>query len=130
MVTTTTGADCALQSRTGELKFTKWRTWYRVTSAEPALASDSVDRAPVVVLHGGPGSAHDYLLAYAELAASGHAVVHYDQLGCGRSTHLPYQDPSFWTIELFLARNHRKTSGDRLSGAEPAQMNRSCPRGV
>jgi L-proline amide hydrolase len=114
MVTTTTGADCALQSRTGELKFTKWRTWYRVTSAEPALASDSVDRAPVVVLHGGPGSAHDYLLAYAELAASGHAVVHYDQLGCGRSTHLPYQDPSFWTIELFLEQLDTVLAGLQL----------------
>ena len=30
----------------------------------------------------------------------------------------------------FLARNHRKTSGDRLSGTEPAQMSRSCRRGV
>jgi hypothetical protein len=29
-----------------------------------------------------------------------------------------------------LARNHRKTSGDRLSGTEPAQMSRSCRRGV
>ena len=28
-----------------------------------------------------------------------------------------------------LAPNHRKTSGDRLSGTEPAQMNRSCVEG-
>jgi len=55
-----------------------------------------------VVLHGGPGSAHDYLLAYADLAATGRAVVHYDQLGCGRSTHLPYEPTAFWTIDLFL----------------------------
>jgi L-proline amide hydrolase len=29
--------------------------------------------------------------------------VHYDQLGCGNSTHLPDADPSYWTVELFLA---------------------------
>jgi L-proline amide hydrolase len=28
--------------------------------------------------------------------------VHYDQLGGGRSTHLPDADPGFWTVSLFL----------------------------
>jgi L-proline amide hydrolase len=28
--------------------------------------------------------------------------VHYDQLGCGNSTHLPDQGTDFWTVELFL----------------------------
>jgi L-proline amide hydrolase len=30
-------------------------------------------------------------------------VIHYDQLGCGNSSHLPDQDAAFWTVELFLA---------------------------
>jgi len=29
-------------------------------------------------------------------------VVHYDQLGCGNSTHLREADPGFWTVQLFL----------------------------
>ena len=32
-------------------------------------------------------------------------VIFYDQLGCGKSTHLPEKngDEAFWTVELFLA---------------------------
>jgi L-proline amide hydrolase len=30
-------------------------------------------------------------------------VIHYDQLGNGRSTHLPEKGTDFWTVELFLA---------------------------
>ncbi|NJP66746.1 proline iminopeptidase-family hydrolase [Streptomyces sp. ventii] len=57
---------------------------------------------PVVVLHGGPGSTHDYLRVLAELSGHGHPVVHYDQLGNGGSTHLPDRGPEFWTVQLFL----------------------------
>jgi len=81
----------------GTVGFRDWRTWYRVTGE---LAGS--DRAPVVVLHGGPGATHDYTLRMARLAEHGHPVVHYDQLGCGRSTHLPDRGPDFWTVELFL----------------------------
>ena len=35
--------------------------------------------------------------------AVGRPVIHYDQLGCGNSTHVPDADPSYWTVELFLA---------------------------
>lgn len=58
--------------------------------------------APLVVLHGGPGIAHNYCLMMANLAADGRAVVHYDQLGCGGSTHLPDAPADFWTPELFV----------------------------
>jgi hypothetical protein len=34
---------------------------------------------------------------------SGRAVIFYDQLGAGRSTHLRDKEPGFWTVELFLA---------------------------
>ena len=39
----------------------------------------------VMMLHGGPGATHDYLLAFSDLAQHGYRVVYYDQLGCGRS---------------------------------------------
>jgi len=59
-----------------------------------------------VVLHGGPGASHDYLTPLADLAeradGKGRAVVLYDQLGNGRSTHLPERGADFWTVELFV----------------------------
>src|ERR1700710_945128 len=77
------------------------RTWYRVTgdlqSAKP----------PLVVLHGGPGCTHDYVDSLKDLAASGRAVVHYDQLGNGRSTHLREKGADFWTVDLFLGELDR-----------------------
>ena len=78
------------------LDFHGWRTWYRVTGE---LASP---KPPLVVLHGGPGVPHDYLLRLTALADAGRAVIHYDQLGCGRSTHLPDQGPDFWQVPLFV----------------------------
>ena len=73
------------------------KTWYRVVGA---LDPDAL-RAPVVICHGGPGATHDYVAPIAELHRSGRACVLYDQLGNGRSDHLPDADPSFWTAQLF-----------------------------
>ncbi len=83
--------------RDGFIPFGDYRTWYRVTGDFHSGIT------PLVVLHGGPGCSHDYLLSLAEIARSGRAVVHYDQLGGGRSTLLPDKGPEFWTVELFLA---------------------------
>jgi L-proline amide hydrolase len=81
---------------TGTVAFHEWQTWYRVTG------DLSSGKTPLVVAHGGPGCTHDYVLALAELANDGRPVVHYDQLGGGRSTHLPERGGDFWTVELFL----------------------------
>jgi L-proline amide hydrolase len=75
-------------------------TWWR-TSGD--LTPDSDRPAPLVVLHGGPGAAHDYLANLTALTGvDGRAVVLYDQLGNGRSTHLPDRGAEFWTVELFV----------------------------
>jgi len=61
---------------------------------------------PVVVLHGGPGAGHEYLLSFADLwPRYGLPVVFYDQIGCASSTHLPQAngDRDFWHESLFLA---------------------------
>lgn len=84
-------------SAKGWAPFRGHRTWYRVTGTLDA------DRPPVVVVHGGPGSTHDYLLRLAALAQDGWPVVHYDQLGNGASSHLPDAGEDFWTVELFRA---------------------------
>lgn len=80
----------------GLAPFQEWSTWYRVTG------DLSSPKAPLVVLHGGPGAAHDYTLRIARLAEQDRAVVHYDQLGVGLSTHLPERGADFWTVQLFL----------------------------
>ena len=79
----------------GIAPFGDYGTWYRVTG------DLSCGLPPVVVLHGGPGSTHDYLLSMTALADAGRPVVHYDQLGNGGSTRLPDRGTDFWTVELF-----------------------------
>jgi L-proline amide hydrolase len=96
---------------TGTVDFDGHQTWYRITGR----LNPDAERAPVVILHGGPGAAHNYCLAMTSLADDGRAVVHYDQLGCGNSTHLPDADPDFWTPALFVRelRNLVNTLGLR-----------------
>ena len=51
--------------------------------------------------------AHDYVRNVADLAdETGRTVVHYDQIGCGRSTHLPDAPPEFWEPGLFVDEFH------------------------
>ena len=71
-------------------------TWYRI---EGDLHPDGPP--PLVILHGGPGASHDYLLALGDLADD-RAVVFYDQVGNGRSTHYPERGEDFYTVDLFV----------------------------
>ena len=65
------------------------RTWYRV--------SGEGGRTPLVCLHGGPGSTHNYFRPLERLADERPVVV-YDQLGCGRSDR---PDDVSWCLALF-----------------------------
>src|SRR5579863_7578553 len=80
--------------------FVEWdghRTWFGLEGELQAGGP-----TPLVILHGGPGAAHDYLEPIGELAAiSGRPCVFYDQIGCGRSEHLADAPSEFWTVELF-----------------------------
>ncbi|KAJ3563526.1 hypothetical protein NP233_g8882 [Leucocoprinus birnbaumii] len=60
---------------------------------------------PLVVLHGGPGLTSAYVLPLSNLTTTlSLPVIIYDQLGNGRSTHLPdkLHDTTFWSEDLFL----------------------------
>ncbi|MGH3733861.1 MAG: proline iminopeptidase-family hydrolase [Acidimicrobiales bacterium] len=81
----------------GFAPFGDHETWYRITGDVHSGVT------PLVVAHGGPGCSHDYLDSLVALARSGRAVIHYDQVGGGRSTHLPERGEDFWTVELFLS---------------------------
>src|SRR5947207_2150312 len=53
------------------------------------------DGPPVVVLHGGPGAHHDYLLPQYDRLALGRTLLYYDQRGGGRSP-VPRDTPVGW----------------------------------
>ena len=67
------------------------RIWYRRIG--------SSDATPLLTLHGGPGSGHDYLEPLEKLAGD-RPVILYDQLGCGKSDQPA--DASLWKLERFL----------------------------
>jgi proline iminopeptidase len=52
---------------------------------------------PLVILHGGPGASHEYLLPYLIPLAKTNRLVFIDERGSGRSTKL--EDPSGYTVE-------------------------------
>ena len=72
----------------GFLERSVGRTWYRVTGEG--------GRTPLVCLHGGPGSTHNYFRPLERLADERPVVV-YDQLGCGRSD----RPDVAWCLDLF-----------------------------
>lgn len=61
-------------------------------------------RAPLVLLHGGPGSTHNYFELLDPLADLDHrALVSYDQLGCGRSWDDAMTDhPELWCAQTWV----------------------------
>ena len=76
------------------------KTRYRVVGDLSTPSS-----TPLILLHGGPGAVSDYLFPLTTLyTRHGIPLVFYDQLGNGRSSHLPEKkgDGAFWTEALFL----------------------------
>ena len=67
------------------------RIWYRRVG--------SGDAVPLLILHGGPGSGHDYLEPLEKLA-NARPVIFYDQLGCGKSDQP--DDRSLWRLDRFV----------------------------
>lgn len=62
----------------------------------------AADQVPAEILHGGPGCASDYVEPIADLLhESGSTTILYDQIGCGRSSHLRDAPAEFWTVQLF-----------------------------
>lgn len=84
----------------GYAPYGDYKTWYRITGD---LASG---KPPLIVAHGGPGCTHDYVDSFKDIAATGRAVIHYDQVGNGKSTHLPEKGADFWTVPFFRTELH------------------------
>lgn len=81
----------------GFIPFGPYRTYYRIVG-KPS------DKAPLLLLHGGPGSTHNYFEALDELAERDQRqLIMYDQIGCGLSSmpdHPQVYQAATWLREL------------------------------
>lgn len=68
------------------------KTYYRIV--------DGGEKTPIVLIHGGPGSTHNYMELLDSIADTGRKVISYDQIGCGNS----YLDghPELWTADTWI----------------------------
>lgn len=72
------------------------KIWYHIAGKESS-------GIPLLILHGGPGATHDYLLNL-EVLSNERPVIFYDQLGCGNADHVA--DTSLWHAERFVHELH------------------------
>lgn len=78
----------------GYMPFMGQHTYYRTIG-------ERTDKAPLILLHGGPGSTHNYFEVLDRVAEEdGRMLVMYDQIGCGNS----YVDgrPELWKAETWV----------------------------
>ena len=95
------------------MPFMGFETYYRIVG-------EKTDKAPLLLIHGGPGSTHNYFEVLDSLAATtGRQVISYDQLGCGESYvegHPELWTLKTWTDELIALREHLGLSRVHLLG--------------
>ena len=58
----------------------------KYTSTRNNATSSLLPKLPIVMLHGGPGFTHNYMLPLKQQACYGRDVYFYDQCGCGDSS--------------------------------------------
>lgn len=77
------------------LPFGKYQTYCRIVGEKTA-------KAPLLLLHGGPGSSHNYFEVLDQVAqTSGRQVIMYDQLGCGESS-IPDDTPAVYNARTWV----------------------------
>lgn len=87
----------------GYMPYLGYKTYYRI------VGECVGDKKPLVLLHGGPGSTHNYFEVLDCIAEDGRAVIMYDQLGCGNSfigSHPELWTAETWINELIALREH------------------------
>jgi proline-specific peptidase len=75
----------------GYVKYRGYRTWYRISGDRGSGGT------PLLALHGGPGSTHNYFAPLERLAHE-RPVVLYDQIGCGNSDR---PTDTEWSVGVF-----------------------------
>lgn len=86
---------------TGRMPFQGFETYYRIVG-------EKTDLAPLLLIHGGPGSTHNYFEVLDSLAETSHRqIISYDQIGCGESYvegHKELWNLQTWTDRLIALR--------------------------
>lgn len=74
------------------------REGFTITTPVPLywVEYGDADAPPLLLLHGGPGASHEYLLPQMLELAKDHRLVLYDQRGGGRSKHDDDREPITW----------------------------------
>jgi L-proline amide hydrolase len=80
-----------MKAREGYVDFRGYRTWYRIVGDLDSATT------PLLALHGGPGSTHNYFAPLGGLADQ-RPVVLYDQIGCGNSDRPTDIE---WSVDVF-----------------------------
>lgn len=80
-----------MKAREGYVDFRGYRTWYRFVGDLNSPVT------PLLALHGGPGSTHNYFGPLEGLATE-LPVVLYDQIGCGKSER---PNDIEWSVDVF-----------------------------
>ena len=82
----------------------RYKTYYRV------VGKNTGNKKPLVLLHGGPGSTHNYFEVLDRIAEEdGRQLVMYDQIGCGNSyveNRPDLWNSKVWIEELIELRKH------------------------
>ena len=87
----------------GYMPFEGFQTYYRI------VGESQSGKAPLVLLHGGPGSTHNYFEVLDKVAETGRQLIMYDQIGCGNSFvegHPELFNADTWIRELIELRKH------------------------
>lgn len=95
----------------GYMPFLQYQTYYRIVHGG--------NKPPLLLLHGGPGSTHNYFEVLDEIADTGRDIITYDQIGCGNSYldgHPDLWKPETWIDELISLRNYLHLSHVHLLG--------------
>ena len=78
----------------GYMPFLGYKTYFRV------VGESTPGKLPLLLLHGGPGSTHNYFEVLDVLANEGRQVISYDQIGCGNS--FVEGHPELWNSTTWL----------------------------
>jgi proline iminopeptidase len=92
-----------MKVKDGYMPFMGYKTYYRV------VGENRNGHKPILLLHGGPGSTHNYFEVLDRLADEGRQVISYDQLGCGNSyveDHPELWNSKTWLDELIAIRKY------------------------